>query len=60
MNLVIFGIFCWLRVVAESSEVKIAHLLPVDANTIYEANVMQMCIEDLKNRSILPMEINLK
>jgi hypothetical protein len=41
-------------------EVRIAHLLPVDANTLYEAQVMQLCIEDLRNRSILPRELNLK
>ena len=41
-------------------ETHIAHLLSVDANTIYEGNVMQMCIEDLKDRSIIPKELSLK
>ena len=41
-------------------EIRIAHLLPMNANTNYEAQVMQMCIDDMKIRSILPKELNLK
>uniref|UniRef100_A0A914E165 guanylate cyclase n=1 Tax=Acrobeloides nanus TaxID=290746 RepID=A0A914E165_9BILA len=32
----------------------------MNANTNYEAQVMQMCIDDMKIRSILPKELNLK
>jgi uncharacterized membrane protein len=38
--------------------VKIAHLHPNNPNMVHEPQVMKMCYHDMKERQILPGEIN--
>jgi hypothetical protein len=44
--------------VGASNIVKIAHLKPTDVNTVHEAEVLKMCLHDMKARSILPKDID--
>ncbi|KAI6191811.1 ANF-receptor domain-containing protein [Aphelenchoides bicaudatus] len=47
-------------VVASVHVVKIAHLLPNNPNIVHEPKVLQMCIQDLKEKRILPKEIDFR
>lgn len=40
--------------------IKIAHLQPNEPSIMHEPHVLRMCAADLKERSILPAEINLQ
>lgn len=40
--------------------IKIAHLQPNNPNIMHEPHVLQMCANDLKERSILPPEMSLE
>jgi hypothetical protein len=55
---VLFLIF--LPLLVYGNEIRIAHLMPSDSHTVLEANVMQIALNDLRNRSILPREMELK
>ncbi|CAD5234237.1 unnamed protein product [Bursaphelenchus xylophilus] len=48
--------FCLLQVYP--NVVKIAHLQPNDPNIMHEPHVLKMCAADLKERAILPKDIN--
>lgn len=43
---------------AAANVVKIAHLQPNDPNIMHEPHVLKMCAADLKERAILPKDIN--
>lgn len=44
----------------ESNVIKIAHLQPNDPSIIHEPHVLKLCASDLKEKNILPSDINLK
>jgi hypothetical protein len=46
--------------IAEMNLIKIAHLQPNNPAIQHEPHVLRMCARDLKERSILPKEIDLK
>ncbi|KAI6205269.1 hypothetical protein M3Y94_00773300 [Aphelenchoides besseyi] len=44
----------------KANVIQIAHLQPNDPSIQHEPQVLQLCANDLKNRSILPSEISLR
>ncbi|KAH7716097.1 guanylate cyclase [Aphelenchoides avenae] len=45
---------------AGANTIKIAHLQPNDPNIMHEPHVLKLCSDDLKQRQILPADINLQ
>ncbi|KAI6209360.1 hypothetical protein M3Y96_00213600 [Aphelenchoides besseyi] len=44
----------------KANVIQIAHLKPNDPSIMHEPQVLNMCADDLKNRSILPSEISFR
>lgn len=60
MDLVGFFTIFSLYALTGCSIVRIAHLLPPETTTQHEPLVLAMCLKDMKERFILPKELDLQ